>query len=94
MEDFYLEPISEGTVSMNAKNLILITLAFAGVALFLVLQNYPKGSSSTQQRAPLIENVTSRGLAPDFTLADLDEATFELSESRGNVLVMMFWTTY
>ena len=79
---------------MNAKNLILVTLAFAGVALFLVLQNYPKGSSPPQDRAPLIENITSRGLAPDFSLADLDDATFQLSNSRGNVLVMMFWTTY
>ena len=79
---------------MNAKNFILVTLAIAGVALFLVLQNYPKGNSSTQQRAPLIENVASRGFAPDFTLADLDEATFQLSAARGNVLVMMFWTTW
>ena len=79
---------------MHAKNLILVTLAFAGIALFLVLQNYPKDGSSPQDRAPLIENVTSRGLAPDFNLADLDDATFQLSGSRGNVLVMMFWTTW
>jgi cytochrome oxidase Cu insertion factor (SCO1/SenC/PrrC family) len=79
---------------MNAKNFILVTLAISGVALFLVLQNYPKDSSSTRPRAPLIENVASRGLAPDFTLADLDQNTFQLSDSRGNVLVMMFWTTW
>jgi hypothetical protein len=79
---------------MNAKNLILVALALSGVSLFLVLQNYPGDSYSTQQRAPVIEDVSSRGLAPDFKLADLDHKTFQLSGSRGNVLVMMFWTTW
>lgn len=79
---------------MNAQNFILVIMAISGMALFLLLQNYPKDSSSTRSRAPLIENVTSRGLAPDFTLADLDENAFQLSGSRGNVLVMMFWTTW
>jgi cytochrome oxidase Cu insertion factor (SCO1/SenC/PrrC family) len=79
---------------MNAQNFILVVMAISGMALFLLLQNYPKDSASTRSRAPLIENVTSRGLAPDFTLADLDENAFQLSSSRGNVLVMMFWTTW
>ena len=79
---------------MNAKNFILVTLAITGAALFLVLQHYPKDPSSTLPRAPIIEKVTAPGLAPDFTLADLDENDFQLSDSRGKVLVMMFWTTW
>ncbi len=79
---------------MNAKNIILVTLAISGVALFLVLQYYPKDPSPTLSRAPVIEKVTSRGLAADFTLADLDRKAFQLSGSRGKVLVMMFWTTW
>ncbi len=79
---------------MNVKNFILVTLAISGAALFLVLQHYPKDPSSTLPREPVIEKVAGRGLAPDFTLADLDQNAFQLSGSRGKVLVMMFWTTW
>ena len=79
---------------MNAKNFILVTLAISGVALFLVLQNFPKDTSSKYPRVPVIEKVASRGLAPDFTLVDLDGNIFQLAGSKGNVLVLMFWTSW
>lgn len=81
---------------MNVKNLILILLAIFGGGLFLFLQEYSKDyySSFEQPRAPLIEKSAARYQAPDFTLVDLDENEFQLSGSRGNVLAMMFWTTW
>ncbi len=84
---------------MNVRNLILVTLALSGAALFLVLQKYPKDISSPEQpqvqpQVPIIQKPASRSPAPDFTLTDLDANPFQLSGSKGNVLVMMFWTTW
>ena len=84
---------------MDVRNLILVTLALSGAALFLVLQKYPRDISSPEQtqvqtQVPVIEKPASRSPAPDFTLTDLDANPFQLSGSRGNVLVMMFWTTW
>lgn len=81
---------------MNAKNLILITVAILGGGLFLLLQKHSNDSysSSEQQRATLVEQSASRYQAPDFTLEDLDKNDFQLSASRGNVVAMMFWTTW
>ena len=81
---------------MNVKNLILVILAVFGGGLFLFLQKYSKEyySSFEQPRAPLIEKSAARYQAPDFILADLDKNEFQLSGSRGNVVAMMFWTTW
>ena len=81
---------------MNAKNVILITVAILGGGLFLLLQKHSNDSysSSEQQRTTLVEQSASRYRAPDFTLEDLDKNDFQLSASRGNVVAMMFWTTW
>ncbi|MFW2368968.1 MAG: peroxiredoxin family protein [Desulforhopalus sp.] len=81
---------------MNFKNVILLTLAIFGGAMFLVLQKYSKDyySSLEQPRVPVINLPTTRYLAPDFTLVDLDQNEFKLPDSQGNVVVMMFWTTW
>ena len=81
---------------MNVKNLILVILAIFGGGLFLFLQKYSKEyySSFEQPRAPLIEQSAARYQAPDFTLVDLDDNEFQLSGARGNVVAMMFWTTW
>ena len=81
---------------MNFKNAILLTLAISGGAMFLVLQKYSKEyySSFEQPRAPVIDQPAARYRAPDFILADLDQNEFKLSDSQGNVVAMMFWTTW
>jgi len=81
---------------MNFKNVILLTLAIFGGAMFLVLQKYSKDyySSFEQPRTPVIDIPTARYRAPDFTLPDLDKNEFKLSDSQGNVVAMMFWTTW
>jgi len=81
---------------MNIKNIILITLAVSGVTLFLVLQKYSKdyNSSANQSQAPVIAQSAARYSAPDFTLTDLEKNEFRLSDSRGSVVAMLFWTTW
>jgi len=44
-------------------------------------------------QADLIE-VTSRKAAPDFSLADLKEATIKLSNYKGRVVLLDFWATW
>ena len=81
---------------MNVKNIVLMTLAISAGFLFFVLQKHSKNyySSLEQSQAPVIEIAQSRYYAPDFTLTDLDKNEFKLSDSRGNVVAMMFWTTW
>lgn len=81
---------------MNVKNIILMILAISGGALFMFLQKYSKDyySSFEQPRAPLVEISPDRYQAPDFTLVDLNNNEFQLSEARGYVVAMMFWTTW
>ena len=81
---------------MNIKNIILITLAIFGVTLFLVLQKDSKdyNSSANQPQAPVIAQPAARYRAPDFTLTDLEENEIRLSDSRGRVVAMLFWTTW
>ena len=81
---------------MNIKNIILVILAVSGISLFLVLQKYSKDyySSVSQPQAPVIAESAARYRAPDFTLTDLENSEFRLSDSRGSVVAMMFWTTW
>ena len=81
---------------MNIKNIILVILGISGVSLFLVLQKYSKdyGSSANQSQPPVITQPAARYSAPDFTLADLEKNGFRLSDSRGSVVAMLFWTTW
>lgn len=81
---------------MNIKNVVLLTLAISGGALFLVLQKYSKDyySSFEQPGVPVIDKPAARYRAPEFTLVDLDKNEFKLSDSQGNVVAMMFWTTW
>jgi len=73
-----------------------VILGISGVSLFLVLQKYSKdySSSANQSQAPVIAQPAARYSAPDFTLADLEKNGFRLSDSRGSVVAMMFWTTW
>ena len=81
---------------MNVKNVILIAVALCGGALFLVLQKHSKDhdSSFEQPMSPAIVEPDAGYHAPDFTLADLDNNEFKLSDSEGDVVIMTFWTTW
>ena len=81
---------------MNTKNIILLLLAVFGFSLFLFLQNNSKDnySSFERPRAPLIDMPASPSPAPDFTLVDLDNNEFQLSDARGKIIAMTFWTTW
>lgn len=81
---------------MNIKNVILIALAIFGGALFLVLQKHSKDydASFDQSVSPVIDKPTARYRAPDFTLIDLDNNEYTLSDAQGDVVVMTFWTTW
>lgn len=81
---------------MNIRNVILIALAVSGGALFLVLQKYSKdyGSSFEQPMSRLMDKPAARYRAPDFTLTDLDNNEYKLSDAKGDVVLMTFWTTW
>ena len=81
---------------MDAKNVILIVLALLGGALFFALQRHAKDNDSSfkQASSPAIDKPAARYAAPDFTLADLDNEEHSLSDLRGTVVVMTFWTTW
>ena len=84
-----------GIKVMNIKNITLILLFICGGALFLVLQQYSKDYSSVEQpRAPVIDKFAARSPAPDFILTDLDKNEFQLLSARGNIVAMIFWTTW
>ncbi|MFW5973172.1 MAG: redoxin domain-containing protein [Bacteroidota bacterium] len=44
--------------------------------------------------SPNIDLDNTLGSAPDFALDDLDGQTFQLSDHRGNVVVLNFWATW
>jgi len=81
---------------MNIKNVILIALAILGGALFLVLQKQSKeyDLSFEQSTSPVIDKPAVRYRAPDFTLIDLDNSEYKLSDAQGGAVVLTFWTTW
>lgn len=81
---------------VNNKDKLLIILILCGGALFLVLQKHSKEyyASFEQPQSPAVGKPASRYRAPDFTLADLEGNDFKLTDSRGNVVAVMFWTTW
>jgi len=81
---------------MSIKNAILIVLAISSGALFLILQKHSKDYDSPfdQSISPFIDEPTAHYRAPDFTLIDLDSNEYKLSSTRGDVVLLTFWTTY
>ncbi len=68
--------------SVSKNSLILLTLLIS----LLVLPF--SGGAAAQQSAG------TRQKAPDFTLNDLNGAALSLSDFRGSVVIMLFWTTW
>ncbi len=81
---------------MNTKNIILLILVIIGISLFPSLRQHSKGVYSLlkQHLVPAIDKPASRYLAPDFVLVDLDKNEFKLSDARGKIVAIMFWTTW
>jgi cytochrome oxidase Cu insertion factor (SCO1/SenC/PrrC family) len=78
------------------KNAILIILLLLGAFLFVALQKYTKEyhSSRLEPEVSITDVHTARYLATDFTLYDLNGNVTQLSDYRGSVVLMMFWTTW
>ena len=49
---------------------------------------------AVQPFVPFKQNAMPRYPAPDFILPDLDGAGVSLSDNRGAVVALMFWTTW
>ena len=81
---------------MSIKDIFVIILILSGGALFLVLQknSHEPYTSYDQSKTPTASKPAERYLAPDFTLADLEGNDFKLFHSRGDVVALMFWTTW
>lgn len=81
---------------MSKKNIFLIILLCAVALLFVVLQKYTKKYHSTpaDTEISLSDVHTARYPAADFTLPDLNGNNTQLSDYRGSVVLMMFWTTW
>lgn len=80
----------------NVKNLLMITLLMSGTALLWFLQKYSKEyyASFAQPEIPVVDISVSGLRAPDFALTDLEGRTFQLADVRGNVVALIFWTTW
>jgi cytochrome oxidase Cu insertion factor (SCO1/SenC/PrrC family) len=78
------------------KNIILITLLILGAFLFVALQKYTKEYHSSVQEPTLsiTDFPTVRYISPNFTLSDLKGNTAQLSDYRGSVVLILFWTTW
>jgi cytochrome oxidase Cu insertion factor (SCO1/SenC/PrrC family) len=78
------------------KNIILIILMLLGAFLFVALQKHTKEfySSSEEPRLSITDFPTVRYFAPNFTLSDLNGNAAQLSDYRGSVVLILFWTTW
>lgn len=81
---------------MTNRDIFLLILLVAGtVLLFLIhqfsIENYVPPE---KPQLPVKEISPQRYDAPDFTLRDLAGTKHRLSDFRGNVVALMFWTTW
>ena len=78
------------------KNIILIALLILGASLFVALQKYTREyySSVEEPTLSITDFPTIRYIAPNFTLSDLNGNAAQLSDYRGSVVLILFWTTW
>lgn len=81
---------------MTKKNIFLVILLLLGAFLFATLQKHTKKfySSYEEPKLSITDFPTVRYLAPNFTLSDLNGNATQLSDYRGSVVLMLFWTTW
>ncbi len=81
---------------MKFKNRALLTLILITTSLTLVWYGYLRWESAGLAEAAAAELPPphERRTAPDFTLPDLDGNVVHLSDYRGSVVLMGFWTTW
>ena len=81
---------------MTIKTGFLLVLFIGAAFLFIYIQNYSREYHSTQEGPKLsMDNFsTPRFPAPDFTLTDLENNEITLSDYKGSVVLIMFWTTW
>ena len=89
-----LELRERGVFQMIKKRLLII-----GIVLFIVgtttTRNFAKEHGQiTIKPNTNAPNLTPRYPAPDFTLPDQFGTPFSLSDQRGSVVAMMFWTSW
>ena len=81
---------------MNIKNGFLLVLFIGAAFLFIYIQKYAREYHSSQEEPILSINnfSTPRFPAPQFTLANLQGNEVNLSDYKGSVVLIMFWTTW
>ena len=83
---------------MNMRNLIVFSLLSLFMGLFLVLAFSLAGSGGVPQSMGVNNSFgeikIKRMVAPDFSLDLYDDREIRLSELRGNVVVLAFWSSW
>ena len=84
---------------MTPKTATLVVLTILTVALFFILQKYTKDNFTPpeEEAAVVADNLrpdSARDPASDFVLPDLNGKNVRLTDYRGSVVLMLFWTTW
>jgi len=79
--------------------LILITLIFGAVLIYLIATQFFKGPTKEitfepEKTKETVEVKKIDYLAPDFKLFDLDGKIVKLSDFRNRIIVLTFWVTW
>lgn len=82
---------------MNLKNGFLILLLILFGSLLIILQKYTREYHSTLEQTETFSaaNIPApRFTAQNFSLLDLNGNEAQLSNYRGSVVLILFWTTW
>jgi len=82
---------------LTPKTTTLIVLTILTIALFFVLQKYTKDNFTVPEEevvAVKLRPDSARRPASDFALPDLNGKDVRLTDYRGSVVLMLFWTTW
>ena len=80
---------------MIKKQFLRLTLLLAGAVLLLPAASHGwQLLPVVQPFVPFKQDAAPRYPAPDFTIYDLDGQRITLSDYKGSVVVMMFWTSW
>lgn len=82
---------------MNKKRIISIVLALVLIVSFGYLYSMYKAKKEEAYKMEMVfvpEQIEDRIMAPDFTLTDMDGRKVNLSDYRGKIVFLNFWTTW